>query len=62
MAKKRVAKIAAPVSAKAVINTGNYLNISRHISHIKNQSGNNWLALALEQVQTAVRGLQKASS
>jgi hypothetical protein len=44
----------------ATINPANYLNISRHIGFIRNQQGGNWMALALEEIQTAVRAVQKA--
>lgn len=38
----------------------NFLNIQRHIGFIRNQKGGNWMALALEEIQTAVRAVQKA--
>lgn len=38
----------------------NFLNINRHIGFIRNQQGGNWMALALEEIQTAVRAVQKA--
>lgn len=49
-----------PIGHLASIPSQNYLDINRHISHIRNQPGNNWLALALSQIQIAVRAVQKA--
>lgn len=42
------------------INSKNFLNINRHINYIRNLPGGNWVALALEEIQTAVRATQKA--
>ena len=46
--------------ASCAIAPANFLNISRHIGFIRNQQGGNWMALALEEIQDAVRAVQKA--
>lgn len=46
--------------ASCAIAPANFLNINRHIGFIRNQRGGNWMALALEEIQSAVRAVQKA--
>ncbi len=49
-----------PGVRSSTIAPANYLDISRHIAHIRNKPDNNWLALALEKIQESVRAVQKA--
>lgn len=45
----------------AVTSPANFLSIDRHIAKVRNQPGLNFLALALQDIQSAIRKLQKSA-